>query len=1196
MALLSWLCSLLVSHFHVSMFFGLAFTSAIRNGSTSDEQVLLSFKSLISYDPQGALASWDNRSLHFCLWKGVTCRNQLGKPRVTSLDLESLDLGGSLPASLGNLSFLQRLHLPQNHFQGGIPEELGSLSNLQHLNLSFNSLHGSIPDSLSQCSLLQNISMANNTLSGFIPSNLSRSLSLQILDLTNNQLGGTIPASLGALKDLVELRLGNNMLESKQDRDWDFFSSLPNCSNLRVIDISRNMLGGVLPISLANLSSDLQQILISWNQISGSILQGIEKLVNLRYLDTTSNILTGTIPSAIGSLDRLETMRLRRNKISGTIPSSIGNLSSLTILSFAENQLEGGIPPCLGNLTSLGLLSVAENNLDGDIPPSMGSLLGLKQILFAENHLSGNIPDTLGNIPSLVILELGFNLLSGLIPSSIWNLSTLEYLDLEQNKLVGSLPAEFGVMLPRLTHILLYNNKLHGLIPTSLSNISALQTFDVGSNEFSGKVPASLGNLKNLSTLDVSDNNIEAFESTDWEFMTALINCTNLKSLHLGFNDLSGTLPSSITNLSATLSDLTLGNSKISGNIPMELGNLKGLTILVLSNNRLTNTIPHSIGSLKLLHILYLNSNELSGEIPTTLGNLTRMNRLYLQFNKLTGQIPLSLRNCKEIVLMVLAHNMLTGHIPKEIFTLSSISIELDLSYNFLTGHIPFEVGNLVNLQILALSNNKLTGEIPTSFSKCVELQILFLGNNFFYGTIPASLSTLRGLDMLDLSQNNFSGKIPEFLESLPLLYYFNLSFNHFEGEVPRGNVFDNVSALSLVGNDKLCGGIPELNLPPCPDIATRKTNHSRSRILVLSATCSIVSIMLLLFLFCLRKMSSKSKSTRGHAQEESMKTSYAQLLKATNGFSIENLIGSGSFGSVYIGNMNYAKHEVVAVKVLNLKRHGALRSFEAECRVLRNIRHRNLVKILTSCSSIDHEGNDFKALVFELIPNGSLEKWLHHHDRTRSLTLVERMNIAIDVACALDYLHYHVSVPIVHCDLKPSNVLLDNDLVAHVSDFGLAKFITITTDSSELSTGSGTLKGTIGYAAPEYGVGNKVSIHGDIYSYGMLLLEMFTGKRPTDEIFGGSSNLPDYVKMALSNGIMHVVDPELIPQEHDVNAEDCCAQIDYKRRLEMECIKSVFEVGLSCCSVLPTSRMQLGEVASKLQAIKNVFLRSFSL
>ena len=243
----------------------------------------------------------------------------------------------------------------------------------------------------------------------------------------------------------------------------------------------------------------------------------------------------------------------------------------------------------------------------------------------------------------------------------------------------------------------------------------------------------------------------------------------------------------------------------------------------------------------------------------------------------------------------------------------------------------------------------------------------------------------------------------------------------------------------------------------------------------IVAGAMSLLLILLIGSLVILIVRQRKKVPNLPLSEDQHWQVSFEEIQKATNQFSPSNLIGMGSFGSVYRGTLSPSAQQV-AIKVIDLQQHGAENSFLAECHTLRSIRHRNLVKVVTACSSIDHHGNDFKALVYEFMPNGDLDKWLHQNlatqDETpetrRRLTMSQRVNIALDVAEALDYMHNHGQVPIVHCDLKPSNVLLDNDMVAHVADFGLARFIrkAVSNSTEESSTSIG-IKGTIGYIPP---------------------------------------------------------------------------------------------------------------------------------
>ncbi|XP_078153825.1 receptor kinase-like protein Xa21 [Carex rostrata] len=1103
--------------------------------SKTDLSALLSFKSQIHDDPFGVLSSW-NESLHHCQWQGILC-GQLHPDRVTALVLDSKQLSGYISPSLANLSFLQRMSLSDNQLRGSIPVEIGYLGRLRFVNLSVNFLDGSIPSTLSNCSNLEVISLRYNNLHGTIPSNLAQCKELKNINLANNFLTGDIPLEFGLLPQL------------------------------ELLGLFVNNLTGSIPSTLGNLSS-------------------------LKYLYLHQNLFDGDIPDSLGKLADLSELYLYNNKFTGFIPPTLGNHTKLSILYLHKNNISGHIPPGLGNLTNLLELYLYENKFYGTIPHTLGNLQSLTGIDLSTNMLSGFIPDELGKLQNLQFFNIYQNNISGEIPHSLYNISALSTMELGNNQLDGNLPFDMCNALPNLKNLYLYINQLQGRIPPSISNCSALIAVELGDNYFSGVIPSSFGALQNLNLLHLEFNQLEAKGPHDWNFMDALTNCTLLQLLHLSNNQLQGVLPSSITNLSNSLLELSLDSNPISGSMPAEFRKLNNLNFLDLSRMFLSGSIPVEIGNLSKLEALDLSNNMISGQIPSTFSNLTQMTLLYLENNVLEGGIPPELSSMKLLILLNFSNNKLAGEIPKEIMGLPSLSISLDLSHNYLTGILSPEIGYLKNLQSIHLSNNKLSGEIPSTIDGCQELQSLYLDSNLLRGTIPSSLSKLIGLQILDVSNNSFSGRVPEFLATMNL-QYLNISFNNFEGELPKEGIFKNASGLDVRGNPKLCGGVPQMHLSQCISQPSTQRHHFRRNLVLISSVGSficITAIICLLVIYYNRKNpQNKPQSDKGlkYGLEP---VSYNDLLRATEKFSRTNLIGRGSFGEVYKAVMSFENVTTVAVKVLNLEKHSASRSFFSECETLRNVRHRNLIKVLSLCSSIDHQGNDFKALVFEFMPNGSLATWLHPNACTdrpfRSLSFIQRLNIAFDVATALDYLHYHLPAPIVHCDLKPSNVLLDDDMTALVSDFGLARFLVQpdTMSSQSMSSTSG-IKGSIGYIPPEYGMGGRPSVEGDVYSYGVILLEIFTGVSPTDERIRDGLSLQNQVEMAFPDQVMDIVDPKLFSEtdgEHNL----------YVPENVYSCLVSVIQCGLMCSKEYPKERISIKDVIKELNSARTKVLR----
>ncbi|KAF3335157.1 hypothetical protein FCM35_KLT19664 [Carex littledalei] len=244
---------------------------------------------------------------------------------------------------------------------------------------------------------------------------------------------------------------------------------------------------------------------------------------------------------------------------------------------------------------------------------------------------------------------------------------------------------------------------------------------------------------------------------------------------------------------------------------------------------------------------------------------------------------------------------------------------------------------------------------------------------------------------------------IPKSLANLKYLVELNLSYNELEGEIPADGVFSNITIQYLVGNKELCG----------------------ARSLALICTC--LCIIIFIYWRC-TKPTSLIPGTP--SMKEYCAISYYELVRATQNFSESNLLGTGGFSSVFKGELSNGTF--VAVKVLNLNSEEALKTFDSECMVLGMMWHRNLVKVISACSNLD-----FKAIVLQFMPNGNLERWIHS-STTPYLNLVQRLKVVLDVVLGLEYLHHHHHQVVLHCDIKPSNVLLDEEMNAHLSDLGI--------------------------------------------------------------------------------------------------------------------------------------------------------------
>ncbi|KAL2538894.1 putative LRR receptor-like serine/threonine-protein kinase [Forsythia ovata] len=593
----------------------------------------------------------------------------------------------------------------------------------------------------------------------------------------------------------------------------------------------------------------------------------------------------------------------------------------------------------------------------------------------------------------------------------------MKMMELSANQFSGHLPSTIGLSLPNLEELYLGNNRLTGVIPSSITNASILTILSMNTNYLTGAVP-NFGNLRLLKRLLIGENNLTGESSSpELRFFSSLTNCRYLELIEVSLNQLNGILPASIGNFSISFQVFRAFGCRIKGAIPNEIGNLSSLADLYLDNNQLTGFIPKTLGNLRRLQRIYLEHNKLDGYIPDELCHLSNLGDLYVSNNTLYGSIPTCLGELKSFRRLYLDSNKLESTVPLNLWNLKDL-LELNLSSNRLRGSLPSEIKNLKIVNKLDLSQNQLSGDIPISVGGMQSLVSVSFAHNKFQGSIPESLGDMRSLESLDLSYNNFSGLIPKSLETLNYLQYFDVSHNRLEGEIPVGGRFANFSAQSFVQNYALCSETRQ-QFQHCGKTVERSKSKNMVALMkyILPPIIAVILATSITLLMIRRRKSHrqlpKSENALGLACRW---ISYQELREATNAFSETNILGSGSFGSVYKGTLSDGLD--VAAKIFNLQSERVTKSFDIESEVLSTIRHRNLIKTIGCCSN-----SEFKALILEYMPNGSLEKWLYSHNYF--LDMLKRLNIAIDVAFALEYLHHGLPFTVLHCDLKPSNVLL---------------------------------------------------------------------------------------------------------------------------------------------------------------------------
>ncbi|XP_021291537.1 leucine-rich repeat receptor-like protein kinase PXC2 [Herrania umbratica] len=877
--------------------------------------------------------------------------------------------------------------------------------------------------------------------------------------------------------------------------------------------------------------------------LSGHVGRGLLRLQFLQVLSLSNNNLTGPINSELSHIGSLKVIDLSGNSLSGSIPDDFfAQCGSLRSVSFARNNLTGQIPDSLSFCSTLVAVNFSSNQISGQLPSGIWFLRSLQALDISGNLVEGDIPEGIGNLYDLRQIDFGNNRFSGRLPEDIGSCSQLKSLDFSENYVFGSLPDSMQ-RLGSCTSISLRRNSFRGQVPDWIGELTNLESLDLSANNFSGRVPFSLGKLQLLRELNLSMNQFTG------ALPESMANCFNLLAMDVSQNLLTGNVPS-------WMFKMGVNSALISGN--------------TLIGRMESPLLASSVSSDQSLQILDLSSNALSGEIPSNLGVLS------------------------SLVLFNMSRNHLFGSIPASIGELKTTEV-IDFSDNMLNGSIPSEIRGAVSLKELRLQRNFLSGKVPTQIVNCSSLTTLILSQNNLSGSIPPVIANLSNLQYVDLSLNDLTGSLPKELANLSQLMSFNISHNHLRGELPLGGFFNTIPTSSVSGNPSLCGSIVNRSCPavhPKPivlnpnssdSIGGSSPNHHRKKIVLsisaliaIGAAAFIVIGVVAVTVLNIHVRSSMSRAPAAlpisggedFSCSPTNDPNYGKLVMFSGDADFDAgahallnkdcELGRGGFGVVYRTILRDGRS--VAIKKLTVS--SLIKSqeeFEREVKKLGKIRHHNLVAL---------EGYywtpSLQLLIFEFVSSGSLYKHLHDGPGRTCLSWRQRFNIILGMAKGLAYLH---RMNVIHYNLKSTNILIDSSGAPKVGDFGLARLLP-TLDRCILSS---KIQSALGYMAPEFACKTvKITEKCDVYGFGVLVLEVITGKRPVEYMEDDVVVLSDMVRGALEDG----------------RVEEC---IDGSLRSNFPAEEAipVIKLGLICASQVPSNRPDMEEVVNILELIQ---------
>lgn len=841
--------------------------------------------------------------------------------------------------------------------------------------------------------------------------------------------------------------------------------------------------------------------------------------------------------------------------------------SRITSIVLSGMGLSGTLTGDIGNFPELQTLDLSQNNgLTGILPSAIVNLKKLQNLFLVDCNFNGPIPDEIGSLTQLVSLSLASNNFTGPIPPSIGKMSNLFLLDLTDNKLSGTIPVSDGTspgldLLLKARHFHLGKNQFTGGIPSNLfsSNMSLIHVlFD--SNQLSGSFPST---LKLVQTLEV---------------------------IRLDRNSLTGPILFNFTSL-PSLSELYLSNNNFSGSMP-DLSGMNVLTYVDMSNNSFNaSLIPPWFSSLQSMTSLIMERTQLQGPINATLFSPAQLQSIVLSNNQLNGTLDLGRNYGSQLLLIDLQNNSIgefaqgTGY-SKELLLLGNpfcqkmpsseqciVPQQPNSSYATPTENC---VARSCNAQQLLSPNcncaNPITGILHFRSFSFSDFQ-----NGSYYTLLQAAVMASFKSDQLPVDSISLSVPLKDAYD------YLEVRLDVF----PSGVYVFNRTGFSVITSQ--LNNITFVKLPDAfgPFFFTLNTDNyftgsnksSNTGIIIGAAVGGSVLVLLLLmagvYAFHQRKKADQAaqlmnpfaswdqNKANGAAPliKGVLSFSFDELKKCTNNFSEDNALGSGGYGTVYKGTLPTGV--LVAIKRAKQGSLQGSHEFKTEIELLSRVHHKNLVSLLGFCYQLGEQ-----MLVYEYIKNGTLTDCISGKSGFK-LSWTKRLGIAIDSARGIAYLHELANPPIIHRDIKSTNILLDDQLIAKVADFGLSKPL----DNNEAHVSTG-VKGTMGYLDPEYFMTGQLTEKSDVYSFGVVMLELVTGRKPIEH----GSYVVREVKTAMGNkrtkdssNLDAILDPALDPGK------------------PLKGVEKFIDLAIRCVEELAANRPTMNEVVKELENIQQL-------